>query len=64
MLRALGLIAGTVCVLLGALWMLQGLGLVMWPADSFMLANREWAYNGAVAMGVGLVFIWLTWRKR
>ncbi|WP_160738430.1 hypothetical protein [Altericroceibacterium indicum] len=64
MLRYLGLIAGIVIALAGTLWMLQGLGLVMWPAESFMLADREWAYNGAVAIVVGLVFIWLSYCKR
>ncbi|KWV96078.1 MULTISPECIES: hypothetical protein [unclassified Erythrobacter] len=45
---------GAALMLSGGLWTLQGLGLVMWPADSFMLAEREWALYGAITFMVGL----------
>ena len=35
-------ILGIAALLLGALWIGQGLGLIMWPASSFMLAQMQW----------------------
>jgi MYXO-CTERM domain-containing protein len=51
-------------VLMGLLWVGQGLGLIMWPAESFMLADRKWAINGAVLAAVGLALIWFSRRRR
>ncbi|MDE8654184.1 hypothetical protein [Novosphingobium album (ex Liu et al. 2023)] len=57
--RVVLLIIGILAVLMGLLWVGQGTGLVMWPAESFMLADRKWAVNGAVLAAVGAVVIWL-----
>ncbi len=54
MLRATGLFL----VVLGVIWALQGLGLLGWPADSFMLARREWAVYGALLVAVGAAILW------
>ena len=35
----------------------------MWPAESFMLADRKWAINGAVLMMVGGIVIWLASKR-
>ena len=51
-------IFGTAAVLVGGLWVGQGTGLVVWPADSFMLDQRRWAYIGAGLMLLGVVAIW------
>jgi ABC-type antimicrobial peptide transport system permease subunit len=64
LLRAVLLAVGVLLVLAGGFWMLQGLGIVMWPAESFMLANRQWAINGAVAMVIGLIIAWLARRRQ
>jgi hypothetical protein len=58
LLRALLLALGIVLVIAGGLWTLQGLGIVMWPAQSFMLADRQWAVWGAITIAVGLALIW------
>lgn len=66
-MRALALIAqvfGVALVLAGGLWALQGLGLVMWPAESFMLADRSWAVYGSVTVVVGAVLFWWGSRRR
>ncbi|QDM39971.1 MULTISPECIES: hypothetical protein [Bacteria] len=66
-MRALKLIAqifGVALVLSGGLWALQGLGLVMWPAESFMLADRSWALYGGLTVVVGLLLIWWGSRRR
>ena len=63
MRRAL-LIFGAILVILGGLWTLQGLGLVMWPASSFMLSDSQWAINGGLTIVAGVVLIVLSRRKR
>jgi hypothetical protein len=62
-LRGLLLILGILAVLMGLLWVGQGTGLVMWPAESFMLAERAWAVRGALLAAVGLVLVWLSRRR-
>lgn len=57
-------IFGVALMLAGGLWTLQGLGIVMWPAESFMLADRQWAVNGAIAFAMGAALFWLGMRRR
>ena len=63
-MRTLGFVLGVVMVLMGGLWALQGLGIVMWPAESFMLAQRQWALIGAIVVVIGLALIVLSRRRR
>lgn len=62
-LRALFLVIGILGLLMGLLWIGQGLGLVMWPASSFMLANRVWAINGTALAVISAVVIYLSRRR-
>ena len=62
--RMLIMVIAVLAVLMGLLWNGQGLGLIMWPASSFMLADRQWAYNGAILAAVGLLVIVLLRRSR
>ena len=55
MLRA----AGMFLVALGCIWGLQGFGLLHWPADSFMLGERQWALRGGAMVLAGAVLIGL-----
>ena len=50
-------IAGVLALLMGLLWIGQGLGYIHWPASSFMLDQRPWALRGAIlaVIGVGLL---------
>lgn len=57
-LRIVLQVLGVALVLSGGLWTLQGLGLVMWPAESFMLADSQWAINGAITLVIGLGLLW------
>lgn len=50
-------IVGLVALLFGALFLCQGLGVIRWPASSFMIDNRVWITNGAVIAGVGLAIL-------
>ncbi|MBA2323710.1 MAG: hypothetical protein H0V92_06770 [Pseudonocardiales bacterium] len=45
---------GAVCVLLGGLWFLQGIGMV---GGSFMTGSRLWLFIGLVVMLGGLTLI-------
>ena len=60
--RLIVLIAGVLALLMGLLWIGQGLGLIMWPSSSFMLAQGEWAVWGALLAGLGVLTIW--WARR
>ena len=62
-LRAFCLAIGILGLLMGLLWIGQGLGLVAWPASSFMLANRIWAINGAGLAVVSAIVIYLSRRR-
>ncbi|AMU93609.1 MAG: hypothetical protein ACK4PC_11495 [Sphingopyxis sp.] len=61
--RGLAAIVGVAMVLMGLLWILQGLDIVRWPASSFMLGDIVWTRNGAVLAVLGVVLIWVG-RKR
>lgn len=63
-LRTLLVVLGVLCVAMGLLWTGQGLGIIMWPSSSFMLADRQWAINGAITASIGALLIWLGRRKR
>lgn len=56
-------IVGVAAVLMGGLWILQGLGIVRWPESSFMLGDVTWTRNGTVLAVIGVVLIWFA-RKR
>jgi hypothetical protein len=53
---------GGLLMALGALWALQGLGVIQWPPKSAMLAQREWALYGAIAGTIGAVICWMARR--
>ncbi|NLR71440.1 hypothetical protein HGI47_11220 [Novosphingobium sp. ERN07] len=57
-------IIGIAALLMGALWTGQGLGLIMWPASSFMLAQTQWAYIGAGLMALGVLALWRANKRR
>lgn len=56
MRRAL-VVIGTLCALMGLLWIGQGLGYIHWPASSPMLDQRPWADRGAGLAVLGLALI-------
>ena len=49
---------GALMVAMGLLWIGQGLGFIMWPASSFMLAQKQWALYGAILAVAGAALIW------
>ena len=57
-MRTLLLILGLIGLAIGLLWIGQGLGVIAWPASSFMINQMEWARYGAALAAVGLILIW------
>lgn len=62
-LRVIAVVFGVIAIAMGLLWLGQGTGTVMWPAESFMLADRAWAIRGAVLAVVGGIVLWLALRR-
>lgn len=56
-------ILGVAMILVGLLWAGQGLGIIRWPASSFMLGDIVWTRNGTVLVVAGVVLTWFA-RKR
>ncbi len=56
------LVIGVLALAMGLLWIGQGLGIIMWPASSFMLDERPWAVRGVGLALVGAAAIW--WSRR
>ena len=62
-LKVVAQVLGVLMILMGGLWIGQGLNIIRWPADSFMIGVPQWSWNGmALALG-GAVIIWLVRRK-
>ena len=61
-LRIVLSIVGAFLLVAGSFFTLQGLGIIMWPADSFMLAEQRWVFYGAVIAASGALLIVLARR--
>ena len=55
--QTLLLLIGIVVLAAGILFVGQGLGLIRWPASSFMINEMKWVYYGGGITVVGLVLI-------
>ncbi|MEO5578975.1 MAG: hypothetical protein ABIR25_08010 [Sphingomicrobium sp.] len=62
-MKTMLLIVGIAALLMGLLWIGQGLGYIQWPASSFMLDQRPWALRGAILGVVGVALILLAQRR-
>ncbi|QDZ07214.1 hypothetical protein FPZ24_06750 [Sphingomonas panacisoli] len=61
-MRFLLSVLGSLAILMGALWVGQGLGLIHWPASSFMVDQRIWAVWGILLAAAGVLLNW--WARR
>ncbi|MET4664514.1 hypothetical protein [Sphingomonas sp. PvP056] len=61
-MKTLVALVGVLATLMGLLWIGQGLGLVHWPASSFMIAQTQWAVYGAILAAIGVAALW--WSRR
>lgn len=57
MLRTALMLVGAVLMIMGMFFTLQGAGVIMWPADSFMLADRGWVTKGLMIALAGAAVI-------
>lgn len=64
LLRVLYMALGGLMVFSGLFWALQGLGIIMWPADSFMLADPAWTLYGMIWAAIGAGLIWVLRGRR
>ena len=65
-LRPIFLVVGALAVIAGLFFAAQGMGWIMWPAESFMLARGEWVTRGLLLAAVGLLLALraTVWRRR
>ena len=54
---------GILMLLAGLLFSLQGLGIVPWPADSFMVGVSDWVWRGALLALGGALLLWAGRRR-
>ena len=57
MLRSALMLVGAVLMIMGMFFTLQGAGIIMWPADSFMLAEKSWVSKGLMIALAGAAVI-------
>lgn len=62
-LKIIMLIFGLLCVAMGILWIGQGLNIIRWPAESFMIGVPQWSWNGSALALFGAGLIWFARRK-
>lgn len=55
--------AGVAFLLVGLLWVGQGMGAITWPSSSFMIDQRPWALRGALLALSGAVLLWASRRS-
>lgn len=56
-------IVGLAAITFGALFFLQGAGIVRWPASSFMVDLRIWMLWGGLIAAAGALAVWLGRRR-
>ena len=61
-MRVILMVIGIVALCLGALFALQGSGVVNWPSDSFMLGQSVWRTNGIIIAIAGAAVIMIARR--
>jgi uncharacterized membrane protein len=62
-LRGVLKILGVLMIAMGLLWIGQGLNIIRWPAESFMIGVPQWSWRGAGLAVLGAGVIWIS-RKR
>jgi uncharacterized membrane protein len=61
--KILLMILGVLMVLMGCLWIGQGLNIIKWPETSFMIGVPMWSWNGMFLAIAGAALIWWSRRK-
>lgn len=50
-------ILGVAAILAGLLFLFQGLGVIRYPLDSFMIDNRDWVLRGGIIAAIGALLV-------
>lgn len=50
-------IVGAILAFVGLFWLGQGMGIIRWPASSFMIDEYLWVVTGSVVGALGLLLI-------
>lgn len=61
--KIIAAVLGLLMLLMGGLWIGQGLNIIKWPADSFMIGVPMWSWNGMFLALAGVALIWWARRK-
>jgi len=56
-------VMGVLMFVAGVFFALQGAGIIMWPADSFMLKSTEWVHRGIMLANFGLLQLYIVRRR-
>ena len=62
-LKPIAMALGVVMILMGGLWIGQGLNIIKWPAESFMIGVPMWSWNGMALAVVGALLVWFSRRR-
>jgi len=61
--RAISTLVGLLLILMGCVWVLQGLD-IAFQGNSFMAGDPQWAVYGAIAVLLGLLQVWWSNTRR
>ncbi len=61
--KIIAAILGVLMMLMGGLWIGQGLNIIKWPAESFMIGVPMWSWNGMFLALAGAGLVWWSRRK-
>ncbi|HVJ00025.1 MAG TPA: hypothetical protein VM657_13255 [Sphingomonas sp.] len=62
--RPILIAVGLALAVLGILFLLQGRGILRWPAESFMIGDRAWENYGTGIAVLGLLLVLVARRLR
>ncbi|WP_294318113.1 hypothetical protein [uncultured Sphingomonas sp.] len=51
------MIVGAIFAFVGLFWLGQGMGIIRWPASSFMIDQYLWVVSGSVIAALGLLLV-------
>jgi hypothetical protein len=58
-LKSLLPVFAVLMILMGGLWIGQGLNIITWPETSFMIGVPQWSWNGMfMAIAGGALLLW------
>lgn len=63
LIRVVLAVMGVLMFAAGVFFALQGAGVIMWPADSYMLKNHEWIARGITLANFGLLQLYIVRRR-